>query len=479
MQKIIEIKGGVARHPDYRLAAPLDFELFKGEHLAICGPNGGGKTLLVDILRSAHPLLGEGVKYDFGDEPGMISDRMQYVAFKDAEGEIPGSYYQQRWNHGDSPDYPTVESVIAPLLKNGFSGYDFLKAWGLDAIWKKELHCLSSGECRKYRLCKSLVRNPKLLVLDQPYIGLDRKSHEEFSDFLKMLADKMSIVIVVSRVEDIPECITHVVHVENKCVFPKVSREAYLADHPVTRQQECFDGKKETGKPLSSDFVISLKSVTVSCLGHVLLDSLDWQVRKGECWALTGENGAGKSTLLSVVCADNPAAYSNDVTLFGRRRGRGESIWDIKRRIGYVSPELIRSYVKPLKVYEVVCSGCRDTVGLYGKPTEREMEQCRKWMSVFGIEEWAERSFLTLSSGQQRWVMLVRAFVKEPELLILDEPFQGLDRIYCSMAKNILNNYLSDGQHTLVMVTHDMSELPSCINHHLHLIKPSERRNLS
>lgn len=96
MQKIIEIKGGVARHPDYRLAAPLDFELFKGEHLAICGPNGGGKTLLVDILRSAHPLLGEGVKYDFGDEPGMISDRMQYVAFKDAEGEIPGSYYQQR-----------------------------------------------------------------------------------------------------------------------------------------------------------------------------------------------------------------------------------------------------------------------------------------------------------------------------------------------------------------------------------------------
>ena len=196
-------------------------------------------------------------------------------------------------------------------------------------------------------------------------------------------------------------------------------------------------------------------------------------MREGECWALTGRNGSGKSTLLSLVCADNPQSYACYIELFGRKRGTGESIWDIKRHIGYVSPEMHRAYLKNLPALDIVASGLFDTVGLFNHPSREQREECRRWMDVFGIDSLADRPYLQLSSGEQRLCLLARAFVKDPDLLILDEPMHGLDLHRCEMVKDIIDSFMQRPRKTLVMVTHFESELPSCINRHLTLTRPS------
>ena len=186
---------------------------------------------------------------------------------------------------------------------------------------------------------------------------------------------------------------------------------------------------------------------------------------------MSGENGAGKSTLLSLLCADNPQSYACDIRLFGRRRGSGESIWDIKRRIGYVSPEMHRAYLKNLPALDIVASGLHDSIGLYRRPHPEELDKCRWWMDTFGIGGLAGRPFLTLSSGEQRLCLLARAFVKDPELLILDEPLHGLDTTNRRRVLLAIHAFCSRPDKTLVMVTHYEEELPPCIVHHLRLVR--------
>ena len=166
--------------------------------------------------------------------------------------------------------------------------------------------------------------------------------------------------------------------------------------------------------------VLRLKGVTIRYGDRTILRNLDWEVRQGEHWALTGDNGSGKSTLLSLICADNPQGYACDIELFGRRRGTGESIWDIKRNIGYVSPEMHRSYYRNIPALDIVASGLFDTVGLCRRPDESGRAQCLEWMERFGITSLAQRNFLALSSGEQRMCLVARAFVKNPPLLVLE-----------------------------------------------------------
>ena len=186
---------------------------------------------------------------------------------------------------------------------------------------------------------------------------------------------------------------------------------------------------------------------------------------------IIGCSGAGKSTLLSLVCADNPQSYACDITLFDRRRGTGESIWEIKRHIGYVSPEIHRAYLKNLPAIDIVASGLHDSVGLYRRTKPEQLEVCEWWMKIFGIVHLRDRDFLTLSSGEQRLCLLARAFVKDPQLLILDEPLHGLDARNGLMVKEIIDTFCQRPNKTLIMVSHYEEELPSCITHRLYLKK--------
>ena len=223
--------------------------------------------------------------------------------------------------------------------------------------------------------------------------------------------------------------------------------------------------------PQKGGEILKFSDVSIRYGERTILSHLNWTVREGERWALSGQNGAGKSTLLSLVCADNPQAYACNIELFGHRRGTGESIWEIKRHIGYVSPEMHRAYQKDIPAIDIVASGLNDSVGLYVRPKAEQRQQCLGWMHVFGIDELADRTFLSLSSGEQRLCLLARAFVKDPELLILDEPLHGLDNRNRALVKEIIETFCQRQHKTLVMVTHYEEELPPCINQRLTLRK--------
>jgi molybdate transport system ATP-binding protein len=302
----------------------------------------------------------------------------------------------------------------------------------------------------------------------------------------------LQIILVLAKTDEIPDFITHIVEVRDRRVLEKVAieeftvyglqftdeslkfrveslefRDDYSAAEEGLAHKSTINYKLSTinSKPATINF----NKVTIRYGERTILKDLDWTVNKGEHWSLSGDNGSGKSTLLSLVCADNPQSYACDISLFGHKRGSGESIWDIKKHIGYVSPEMHRSYKQNIPAIQIVASGLKDTIGLYVRPNDAEKEQCRKWLRVFGIGELAERKFMEMSSGEQRLVLLARAFVKEPDLLILDEPLHGLDDVNRRMVKDIVDRYCQNPAVTLIYVTHYQEELPRCIDHALFL----------
>ena len=222
----------------------------------------------------------------------------------------------------------------------------------------------------------------------------------------------------------------------------------------------------------NTDFekALNLRDILVRYGSRTILKDLNWEVKRGEKWALLGENGAGKSTLLSLISGDNPQAYANNITLFDRKRGSGESIWDIKKRIGYVSPEMHLYYLKNVKCLDVVGSGFFDTIGLYRKCNEEQEAVALEWMKSFGIDHIKDTSFLNISTGEQRLILLARVFVKNPDLLILDEPLHGLDANNKKHIKSIIEQFCTE-EKSLIYVTHYEDEIPDVVTQRLVLTK--------
>ena len=210
-----------------------------------------------------------------------------------------------------------------------------------------------------------------------------------------------------------------------------------------------------------TQYAIEMLNITKRFPGIVANDNVTLQLKQGEIHALLGENGAGKSTLLSLVCADNLQSYACDIALFGRKRGTGESIWEIKKNIGYVSPEMHRSYLRNLPVIDIVASGLHDTIGLYVSSSPSELAVCDWWLETFGILSLRDKSFLKISSGEQRLALLARAFVKDPSLLILDEPLHGLDTYNRRKVKAIIEAFTLRRNKTMIFVTHYEQEVPN------------------
>lgn len=498
-QDIIKISDGIARHPLYRMREPVNVEIKAGEHLAITGPNGGGKSMLVDILTGKHPLLMTEPLYDFApSHRKLASDNIKYVTFRDSYGDSDSSYYyQQRWNQQEiNESTPKAGELLEEVFRRyrgelsdaGESSayYEFrnylYSLFDLRPLLDKYIILLSSGELRKFELTKTLLAHPRVLILDNPFIGLDSQTRLLLNELLTRLSRRndLTIILVVSRVRDIPSFITHVIEVDEMKVGSKVLLKDYMNSRPVLPAHVISETIKEKilaipesghSRTGTGDEILKFNHVTIRYDERVILNNINWTVRCGEHWALSGENGAGKSTLLSLVCADNPQAYACDIELFGRKRGTGESIWDIKKHIGYVSPEMHRAYLKDLPAIDIVASGLKDSVGLYQRPKPEEKETCKRWMEIFGIASLADKTFLKLSSGEQRLALLARAFVKDPGLLILDEPLHGLDDRNCILVKDIIEAFCARKNKTLVMVSHYKDELPSIIDHSLFLKK--------
>lgn len=497
MKAIIRITDGVTRHPDWRMAEPVNMEILLGEQIAICGDNATGKSRLVEIITGHYPLLCNEVHYGFdntGAEAGtptqkrLISEQMRFISFRDSYGEQDGTYYyQQRWNQHDiDENTPTVGSLLdkVPEYWTGLRE-KLYSMFALNPVLDKYIISLSSGELRKFQLTRALLTAPRVLILDNPFIGLDATTRDLLKGLLMRLTQEteLSVILVLSKYDDVPEFITHVIPVEGLKVLPKHTRDEFMQSlHQVTEAlpQHLAVWIKELPQkdittipfyPQNGGEILALNDVSIRYGNRTILKNLDWTVCEGERWALQGENGAGKSTLLSLVCADNPQSYACNISLFGHKRGTGESIWQIKRHIGYVSPEMHRTYLRDIPAIDIVASGLSDSVGLYCRPRPEQREICHQWMEVFGIAHLKDKTFLRLSSGEQRLCLLARAFVKDPELLILDEPLHGLDLTNRQRVREIIQAFCQRQHKTLIMVTHYKEELPDCITHNLTLKK--------
>ena len=424
-----------------------------GKVTVIAGRNGSGKTLYIEQLRRQ-----------------LASDSVRYIAFTDSYGvNVDGQYYLQlRWNQHDiDHETPTVGELLqrAYLL----AGEDteerremqqqLYSLFHMDDFLDKYIITLSSGELRKFQLTKTLFANPRLLIMDNPFIGLDAETRDQLKELLQRLAEEreMEIMLVIAKTDDIPAFADEIKETSPQETIPAhvLSDEKRDAILSLPYHDNDYDCQR----------VVDMKKVTIRYGERTILKDVDWTVMNGERWSLSGQNGSGKSTLLSLICADNPQSYACDITLFDRPRGSGESIWDIKKHIGYVSPEMHRSYKRNLPAIRIVASGLMDSIGLYAIPNAQDYEKCRWWLNIFGIGELADRPFLQLSSGEQRLVLLARAFVKDPQLLILDEPLHGLDLWNRRLVKDIIETFCQRRNKTMIMVTHYQTELPNNITH--------------
>ena len=477
--KTIEITNATARKPEWSMAEPVNFCMEEGEHIAIVGRNGAGKSMFVDMLTGRHPAFPGMVSYAF-DEP---YNNLKHITFRDTYGgDNDRTYFlQQRWNQMEiDEETPTVGSKLEEAYQ--LAGEDtperralqqhIYQLFHLDNLLDKYIILLSSGELRKCKLASSLFTNPKVLVMENPFIGLDAQTRDQLKALLGMLTRQqgLQIILVLAKTDEIPDFITHVVEVRDMKVLPKVAKNEFRAVGTITEEGSADPSTIDTEpSDIGQEEIIRFNHVSIRYGERTILKDLDWTVKRGDHWSLSGQNGSGKSTLLSLVCADNPQSYACDISLFGHKRGSGESIWDIKRHIGYVSPEMHRSYKQNIPAIEIVASGLKDTIGLYTRPAEAERAQCRKWLDLLGIGHLENRKFMEMSSGEQRLVLLARAFVKEPDLLILDEPLHGLDDHNRRMVKALVDQYCENPIVTLIYVTHYMEELPQCINHSLYL----------
>ena len=466
---------------DLDVLTDLNLTILSGKY-GLVGANGSGKSTFLDgIAGKLFPIKGKIEKPHYRDIKLVPRD----YSFDKIVGPAY-QYYQQRYQAYDSEVGPTVWEVfqnqqkpvgtvdeksvdLPPLAYEETWVQDIAKQMNILHLLNRKVTTLSNGETRRSLLAYTLLQKPRVLLLDNPYVGLDTKSKELLSDLITSI--EVPLLIIAAPVAEIPGEIKQLITVKDGTAAV-ISREYYQQKAEATPKETIAIAKLKTIIGESNwnyDIALRIENGSVVYGQKAVLSDINWTVKKGEKWALLGPNGSGKSTLLSLFTADNPQAYQNKLWLFDKRRGTGESIWDIKRRIGYVSPELHLFFPKNSTVYKSVASGLFDTMGLFKHLSTEEKELVQNMLELFQLDNLAERTLSNISTGQQRMVFLARAIIKNPTLLILDEACQGLDTQHMVAFRDLVNDIATTLGTTLIYVTHNLEELPACINQTLHL----------
>lgn len=493
-KEVLAIRHATVRYLDNVLFPSLTFVLHAGQQWAVIGKSGGGKTALLQTILGKYNLAHGSLQYHFPEispetegRPLHPRDRIALVVqqphFRNKQN-LSDFYYQQRFNASYSEEAVTVREYLeeaiaktAPQTDIRFSMDWVVTNLRLTHLLDKSLIKLSNGETRRLLFAEALLKQPLLLLLDNPFTGLDKSTRPFFHDLLARIAERGTQLMLVTSPSEIPACVTHVLELEAGEIKNTWTAEEYAANSAAGQDRWQPDPEKlKTINQLSGppdggfETAVRLEAVHVQYGETTILDQVNWKVTKGEKWALLGPNGAGKSTLLSLLSGDNPQAYANRIYLFDRRRGSGESIWEIKHQIGFLSPEMHQYFPSQSPCGDVVLSGFTDTLAVIRKritPAQRELALA--WMDLLDIADLQTTPFKHASAGRQRLILLTRALVKNPPLLILDEPCQGLDTEQKAHFKRVIETVCAAKEKTLIFVTHYAEEIPGCVNQVLRL----------
>jgi molybdate transport system ATP-binding protein len=453
----------------------ISFELADGQHLAIIGESGSGKSSLAKAISGK--LFSKGsidIQYVQDSVLPVKTILLEaIVTFKNLSN-VADFYYQQRYNSCDADDALTVEQELANADALTNETERLLSQLNLTHRLQTPLIQLSNGEQKKLQLIKALVHQPQLLILDNVFVGLDVASRKELHTIIDHYAANGTAIILVTDERELPGCITHIAEMYKGKLAQFADRKNFVAFHPENEEWKesrqpadyLFPGSRE-----QFEFIVNMNDVSIQYGDKIILQNINWQVRQGERWLVKGHNGAGKSTLLSLITADNPQAYSQELYLFDKKRGTGESIWDIKKHIGFVSPELHKFFDAGSSVHNVIASGFFDTMGLFRKLNTEQEQRIHDWIHFFHLEEYRNKSLFLLPAGQQRRALLARALIKNPALLVLDEPCQGLDDHQTKQFLQLIDEVCSRSATTLIFVSHYEDEIPACITKKLELVQ--------
>ncbi len=409
----------------------------------VTGPNGSGKS-------SAARALAAGVA---GAE--LLSAESQQ-AFYEAELAADESNFQEAVDYG---------TRVAELLGQHSRSHPLFAAFRLEALWERGYRALSTGEARKVLLLQAVLRAPSLLILDEPFDGLDRAAQAELARAIVHVARGLPVVVVGTfGARDLPfavDALREIVAVEHQRQVFRGTPQEFLA-RAASKTARRAPPPVELGswyEPLDPNVpLVDLKRGRVVYGELVVFEQLDFHVATGQHTLIEGPNGCGKTTLLEMLTGDLPQAYSNDLQLFGRRRGTGETVWEIKKRVGLVSSRLHRDYRVGGSVEDVLLSGLYDSIGVYQRPEPSHRARARAWLEWLDLGLSPGAAFRELSFGQQRFVLIARAAIKLPPLLVLDEPTSGLDPGNRARALELVESLCSQYKSTVLMVTHRADE---------------------
>ena len=464
-QPFVHIQNLTLQYQQKLVLRNLNWTILNGENCLLTGTSGSGKTTLAKAIAGLQNFIGD-IKINFNTESLLPAKALfveSWYQFKNVEG-VANFYYQQRYTSQQAKETLTVNAELINYGKENNLAFadveNLLNALGFSALKNSQLIELSSGEHKKLQLVKALWLKPQLLIIDQPYTGLDATSRRNLNILLDEVSTTGVQLILICNDEELPSCINSFAAIKAGQLVEISSKElASALPEKYTREIPDFLKKSPV---YSSNNIVKMVDVNISYGEKQVLKNINWEVKAGEKWLLQGHNGSGKSTLLSLINGDHPQSYANTLYLFGNKRGSGESIWDIKQHIGLISPEFHWYFDASATVWESIASGLYDTVGLFQQLPFSKSAQVDELVAYFGLTENKNELLNTLPLGKQRMVLLARTIIKNPELLILDEPCQGLDQQQTQHFNQLVDELSSNGM-TLIYVGHFESQLPNCL----------------
>lgn len=480
---LITIDAIAVRQRDRWLLQGLSWQIKTGEQWAVVGANGAGKTTLAKAIAGLLPVVQGKIHYHLLG--GMAPTQgIAYLA-SDARRDLWRQERRLDFSRdfaGKIDDATSVRQVIGRYAREDLPPERRLDPLtrlagrlDLQPLLDKPIQAISTGEMSRVLIACQLIRQPRMLVLDEPFEGLDTTARQAMVDMLDRLAgDGLPMLLISHRPEELLPAITHVLVIEDGRMITAGPVDSHRGPFAATAKGSPSPGPapepdppiRRPGRGGSPAALVEMHGVTVHYGDTMVLDHFSWTMKDGENWAITGANGAGKSTILKLITGDCLQVYANRIRLFGKDRGPAQTLGEVRQELGLVSHDLATAYQKRVTALDVVCSGFFDSVGLYRYCDAMQIDLARRRLAQLGLADLARSPFNHLSQGQRQMILIARAMVKTPRLLILDEPCAGLDPENRARVLGLVDR-IGRRATSLIFVSHHDHEIPRCTTHRL------------
>jgi len=454
---------------DGKTVAVAQFEMQAGEHWAVIGGNGAGKSTFAAMLAGEIKL----------DDTQRITpyERVFSISFEEEQRLLEREIYEDdsEWLNKIDQGRTTLE-LISENLQEGVDLDGIIETMQLSAFLHTGFRILSTGERRRLMIARALSQDPQMLVLDEPYDGLDIDFVTHLKEVIAALSQQIPIVIIVNRLSHLGDHISHLACLHKMDLVlagPRSKIETSKLWHQLQDMHSTprpMPSAMAASEPLvleADQPLVEMRAVDVGYQSKQIIRGLDWKIMPDEHWKVSGPNGSGKSTLLGLISGDHPQCFGNEIFIFGNRRGEGESIWDIKRNMGIMSTALHQQYRVSITCEKVLLSGFFDSIGVYTSVTAEQRKIAGEWLEFIGLEKHTSSLFRSLSFGQQRMLLIARALIKRPRLLLLDEPCQGLDPINRALIIQLVSQIAEGNIAQILYISHDAEDHLACLTHEL------------